>query len=143
MFLNVRSCSKNNNCLVFFQNKIVSFCGECGSLLPVMGQMLFKIFYILVRRRSFDNMYWTVKELWKSTDNKERKEGLQSLANQAKLFSIAFFACCFSNNISFATTAIIDWVESYSHENDSDFIRHIPYAGWSVIVLTIYSILCT
>lgn len=109
-----------------------SICAETGSELAIFSQIALKAFYVWARGQKFDKIYCTIRELWLSTHNKEMKEGLQPLAKQAKVFSTAFISCCLFNTSCFLTTAIIDWMKSYSHVNDSTAARHLAYPGWFV-----------
>ena len=95
-----------------------------------VGQLFFKMFYILARRRSFTKAYFTARELWSIADNEEERQSVEKPAGQAKLFSIIFFVAGFSNNISFTSAAAAVWIKYEAQANKSLYTRSLPFDVW-------------
>ncbi|XP_031777507.1 odorant receptor 77 isoform X1 [Nasonia vitripennis] len=100
-----------------------------GCIATPVSLILFKVAYMIIRRNRFHGVYSNLRRLWLAIDDAEEFEPLEELARLAKRVTIGFFLSCFSNNVSFTTAAVIDWVNYDETRNDST-PRHLPFDVW-------------
>ncbi|KAK9295703.1 hypothetical protein QLX08_010045 [Tetragonisca angustula] len=93
-----------------------------GCVLTSVGQVLYKIIYLVARREKAHKLYNEIRSLWDATDDPNEKKSYQQIAYWARTITITFYACVSCNVIFFTTSAIIDYLC-----NDN---RHLPFDVW-------------
>ncbi|XP_076654221.1 odorant receptor 82a isoform X2 [Halictus rubicundus] len=102
-----------------------------GCVLTSVGQLLFKMMYLLSRRKRMYQLYYELRNLWDSSDDPDERQPYVQLANWARLLTIVFYSSCMCNVITFATAAAIDYFHmNYNVSDASNDNRHLPFEVW-------------
>nr|QHN69131.1 odorant receptor 3 [Sirex nitobei] len=102
-----------------------------GCVWLAVTMLMFKLFYVLLRRKKMENMYLIIRELWEVTSDPDEKQIYENTAWQAKIFTIIFCCVAFSNNVLFTGAAAMPWIKSYSRSvNETNIVRDLPFDIW-------------
>ncbi|XP_078034003.1 odorant receptor 82a isoform X2 [Augochlora pura] len=102
-----------------------------GCVLTSVGQLLFKMIYLLARRKRTYQLYYELRKLWDSSDDPKERQPCEQLANWARILTIIFYSSCMCNVITFATAAAFDYFTINNNVSDaSNDNRHLPFEVW-------------
>ncbi|XP_076381479.1 uncharacterized protein LOC117226208 isoform X2 [Megalopta genalis] len=99
-----------------------------GCVLTSVGQLLFKMIYLLARKKRTYQLYYELRNLWDASDDPEEWQPCEQLANWARILTIVFYSSCMCNVITFATAAAFDYFNiNYNVSDASNDNRHLPF----------------
>lgn len=115
-----------------------------GCVLTSVGQLLFKMIYLLARKEKSSRLYETIRKCWYTSNDPSVRKYCEDFASQARMFTMAFCISVFSNVITFTITAMVIWIkESRSRTNETETNLHLPFEVWygsKVLDMTIFEI---
>ncbi|XP_026671596.1 odorant receptor 13a-like [Ceratina calcarata] len=101
---------------------------EVGSVLTTLGQCLFKMVYLIIRRERTGRLYNEIRSLWLSSDDVKDRLSYEKLAYWARICTIGFFTSCMCNVVTFSIgSAMNSFKGGY---NDSNQTRELPFEVW-------------
>ncbi|CAL7933126.1 unnamed protein product [Xylocopa violacea] len=101
-----------------------------GCVLTTLGQLMFKIVYLIARREETYKLYNEIRSLWDSSDDPRERQPYEQLAYKARICTIAFYISCMSNVISFSIAAAIDYFRIDYNISNAHTSRHLPFDVW-------------
>lgn len=112
--------------IIFF-----SMIAGVGCVWLTVIMLMFKLFYVMWRRRKMESMYHVIREVWEVTNEPDERRIYENIAWQAKIFTIIFCCVALFNNIFFTAAAAMPWIKSYTkYINKTDIVRDLPFDIW-------------
>ncbi|XP_026671592.1 odorant receptor 9a-like isoform X2 [Ceratina calcarata] len=99
-----------------------------GSVLTALGQCLFKMVYLIIRRERTGRLYNEIRSLWHSSDDVEERQSYEKLAYWARICTIVSFTSCMGTASSFVISSAMKSFKG-GHSNSSRS-RELPYEVW-------------
>ncbi|XP_043259030.1 putative odorant receptor 92a [Colletes gigas] len=102
-----------------------------GCVLTTVGQLLYKMIYLVARRERVYWLYNELRDLWDSSNDLKERQSYQKLAYQARTITIVFYFSCLCNVFTFTIAAAVDYIKiEYNINNGTYKNRHLPFEVW-------------
>ncbi|XP_076234993.1 uncharacterized protein LOC143179584 [Calliopsis andreniformis] len=101
-----------------------------GCVLTTVGQLLFKMFYLLARKDKAYSLYNELRDLWNTSNTPTEKQSYESLAYWARLCTIVFYSSCMCNVLTFTIAAAFDYIKIEYINNGTKEDLHLPFDVW-------------
>ncbi|XP_017794629.1 PREDICTED: odorant receptor 47a-like [Habropoda laboriosa] len=107
-----------------------------GCVLTTVGQLLFKMIYLIARRDKTYKLCNEIRDLWDSSDDPKERQSYEELAHWARNLTIIFYSSCMCNVFTFTIAAAFDYFTIEYSVSDADKSRHLPFEVWYGIDIT-------
>ncbi|KAK1130028.1 hypothetical protein K0M31_019712 [Melipona bicolor] len=101
-----------------------------GCVLTTVGQSLFKIIYLIIRKERTYRLYYKIRSLWDSTNDPKEMQSYIMLAYWARICTIIFYLSCMCNVITFSLAAAVNYFRFEYNANSTDNNRNLPFVVW-------------
>ncbi|XP_076173317.1 odorant receptor Or2 [Ptiloglossa arizonensis] len=102
-----------------------------GCVLTTVGQLLFKMVYIIVRKKKAYWLYNELRDLWNTSDDIEERQPFEKLAYWARTITIVFYSSCLCNVFTFTIAAALNYIKiKYNANENANKSRHLPFEVW-------------
>ncbi|CAD1473225.1 unnamed protein product, partial [Heterotrigona itama] len=101
-----------------------------GCVSTTVGQLLFKIIYLIVRKERTYRLYYEIRSLWNTTNDPKDMQSYIKLAHWARICTIIFYLSCLCNVITFSLAAAINYFRFEYNASSADNNRDLPFFVW-------------
>ncbi|XP_033320501.1 putative odorant receptor 85d [Bombus bifarius] len=101
-----------------------------GCVLITIGQLLFKMIYLIVRKERSYRLYYEIRSLWDTANDSKEMQPYIRLAYWARICTIAFYLSCMCNVITFSIAGVVDYFRFEYNASSTDNSRHLPFVVW-------------
>ncbi|XP_060827993.1 putative odorant receptor 92a [Bombus pascuorum] len=103
-----------------------------GCVLTTVGQLLFKMIYLIVRRERSCRLYYEIRSLWNTANNSKEMQSYVEFVYWARICTIVFYSSCMCNVITFSIAGVIDYFRFEYNASSTDNNRHLPFVVWYI-----------
>ncbi|XP_050593381.1 putative odorant receptor 92a [Bombus affinis] len=101
-----------------------------GCVLTTVGQLLFKMIYLIVRRERSYRLYYEIRSLWNTANDSKEMQSYVELVYWARICTIVFYSSCMCNVITFSVAGVVDYFRFEYNASSTDNNRHLPFVVW-------------
>ncbi|XP_047356870.1 odorant receptor 22c-like [Vespa velutina] len=102
-----------------------------GCVSTTVGQLLFKMIYLLARRKISLKLYKDIRNCWYMSNDTNNRKCYEDLAGKARILTMGFLFSGICNVMTFTIVAVIIRIkEGHSKGNQTEMIYHMPFEVW-------------
>ncbi|KAG7209763.1 hypothetical protein KM043_011386 [Ampulex compressa] len=102
-----------------------------GCVFTTVSQYLFKMIYLLLRRKRITILYYEARSFWNSSDDPKDRKILEDFAHLANIFTMSFSLAAMSNITTFTIAAAINSVKASQNVTTGGVTsRQFPFEVW-------------